>query len=144
MKTYFLMATLLVGSLQATIKISEQQKETFFRAIALNSHQQIQQFFERIHASDGFNTVVAYANLRNPDNQTPLHLARGREMFETLLNNGADIGAKDNQNRLSLVAICMVNETNVSLSILGHLPQFLSLSQCFAHAKIGNSEGRLL
>lgn len=129
------MAAFLVGSIQATVEISEQQKETLLLSVRNNIFIQVKRFFEWHYERRGEETVVAYANIRNSENQTPLHLAQGPEMFETLLRNGARLDARDSQDRLPLVMICLRNEEPVSVSILEHLNQIL------VRLRTANSDG---
>ncbi|CAG2240184.1 unnamed protein product [Mytilus edulis] len=58
-------------------------------------------------------SLGANVSARNKKNQTPLHLARNKEVVELLIQNGADVNCKDsnNQTPLHLARVKEVAET---------------------------------
>lgn len=126
MKTGFLMAVFFTGALHATIEISAQQAEALFLAIENNSFIHVRQFFQQLYARDGEEAVVAYANIRDPENRTPLHRVQGPEMFEILFQYGANLNAENHEGQLPLVEICKKNDAPITESILNFILQISS------------------
>jgi len=122
-KQYFLIASLIASTIQATVEISPEQAADFFRAVSENSLERVQAFLETQREAGG-DAVVALVRIENDASETPLHLAHGPEIFEVLVNNSARLDARDAQGRLPLFVILLQNNLLVFESILRQMVHF--------------------